>query len=116
MFLRFFKLDNNWYADVPNHTLEENQMVMGSDILLDFISNGKSKITIEFELKQPQQYILHLQRRSADNEGAYYTLVGSLYNQFLNSEYNPIHEIWICNVTLDVFGCFPENIFVVEIT
>ena len=119
MQLTFFKLNNNWYIDVPNHTLEENQMVMGCDILLEFISKGKSQIIIEIELEQPQQYILHLHRNRIDYDGAYYTLVGSLYNEFLNayiSESNPIHEIWICNVTLDVFGYFPENIFVVKIT
>ena len=33
--LRFFKLDNRWYADVPNHTLAENEMVAGSDDFLN---------------------------------------------------------------------------------
>ncbi len=32
--IRFFRLDNDykagWYADVPNHTLAENEMVAGS--------------------------------------------------------------------------------------
>ena len=32
--LRFFKENDKWYADVPDHTLEDNEMVFGSDILL----------------------------------------------------------------------------------
>ena len=26
--IRFFKQDSRWYADIPNHTLEENEMVL----------------------------------------------------------------------------------------
>lgn len=26
--VRFFKLENEWYADVPGHTLEDNEMVI----------------------------------------------------------------------------------------
>ena len=36
--IRFFKINEGinagWYADVPEHTLEENQMVSGSDTFL----------------------------------------------------------------------------------
>ena len=32
---RFFKLDSRWYADVPGHTLAENEMVCGADSLLE---------------------------------------------------------------------------------
>ena len=37
--VRFFKIgagqQMGWYADVPNHTLEENEMVSGSDTILE---------------------------------------------------------------------------------
>ena len=32
--LKFFKHNNRWYADVPNPTLDENEMVAGADELL----------------------------------------------------------------------------------
>ena len=38
-----------WYADVPNHTLEENQMVYGSDLFLeavDKINGGRNEVSI----------------------------------------------------------------------
>ena len=44
--LRFFKQDKKWYADVPNHTLEENEMVMGSDAALDLLSDNKDEIVL----------------------------------------------------------------------
>lgn len=33
--VRFYKENGKWYADIPNHTKEENEMVMGSDDALD---------------------------------------------------------------------------------
>ena len=31
--LRFFKLNDRWYADVPGHTLEENGVDLGVSVL-----------------------------------------------------------------------------------
>ena len=51
--IRFFKINEGinagWYADVPGHTLEENQMVSGSDTFLeeaDVLLGGKGEVTI----------------------------------------------------------------------
>lgn len=39
--IRFFKINEGpeagWYADVPNHTLAENEMVAGSDTFLEAV-------------------------------------------------------------------------------
>ena len=41
--VRFFKISSGpqtgWYADVPNHTLAENEMVAGSDTFLEAVDN-----------------------------------------------------------------------------
>ena len=58
-----------------------------------------------------------------DSEGAYYTLSGFLYNKFLDlfASYPSIlpfditNEIWICNVTHDVFGSHPKNIYLLKL-
>ena len=43
--IRFFKINDGvnagWYADVPGHTLEENQMVSGSDTFLEKVQNSE---------------------------------------------------------------------------
>ena len=51
--IRFFKIaegpQSGWYADVPNHTLEENQMVSGSDLFLeavDKLHGGRNEVNI----------------------------------------------------------------------
>ena len=121
--LRFFKRDKKWYADVPNHTLEENEMVMGSDTALDLMSDNKDEIVLTLSDEDDEHSILTMTMKEHDSEGAYYILSGFLYNKFLDlfaldSSTLPsdiTNEIWICNVTHDVFGSHPKNIYLLKI-
>ena len=121
--LRFFKQDKKWYADVPNHTLDENEMVMGSDTALDLMSDNKDEIVLIFSDEDDKHSILTMTMKEHDSEGAYYTLSGFLYNKFLDLfasdpsivPFDITNEIWICNVTHDVFGSHPENIYLIKI-
>lgn len=121
--LRFFKQDKKWYADVPNHTLDENEMVMGSDTALDLMSDNKDEIVLIFSDEDDKHSILTMTMKEHDSEGAYYTLSGFLYNKFLDLfasdpsivPFDITNEIWICNVTHDVFGSHPENIYLLKI-
>ena len=38
--IRFYRSGTEWFADVPQHTKAENQMVAGADTLLDEVSDG----------------------------------------------------------------------------
>lgn len=121
--LRFFKQDKKWYVDVPNYTLDENEMVMGSDITLDLMSDNKNEIVLTFSDEDDKHSILTMTMKEHDSEGAYYILSGFLYNKFLDLfasdlsivPFDITNEIWICNVTHDVFGCHPENIYLLKI-
>ena len=117
--IKCFKQDNKWYADIPNHTLEENEMVMGSDIALDLLSKGKKEIVLEVSDEYSNNTLLHFNLKKHDSEGAYYGISGILYNEFaevLTNELGIIdHEIWICNVTHDVFGEHPKDIYITNI-
>lgn len=121
--LRFFKRDKKWYADVPNHTLEENEMIMGSDTALDLMSDNKDEIVLTLSDEDDEHSILTMTMKEHDSEGAYYTLSGFLYNKFLDlfaldsstSLSDITNEIWICNVTHDVFGSHPKNIYLLKI-
>ena len=121
--LRFFKRDKKWYADVPNHTLEENEMIMGSDTALDLMSDNKDEIVLTLSDEDDEHSILTMTMKEHDSEGAYYTLSGFLYNKFLDlfaldSSTLPsdiTNEIWICNVTHDVFGFHPKTIYLLKI-
>ena len=108
--LRFFKQDDKWYADVPNHTLEDNEMVYGSDIMLAIFAGGKENITLHLSDTFEEGYekpIIALHRKEHDNDGAFYNV------EVLTTVFTGIlSEIWICNVTHDVFGEHPEDIYI----
>ena len=71
--IRFLKISGGsqkgWYADVPNHTLEENQMVYGSDLLLEAVDrlNGcRNDVSMTLsDNNQAGEFILKLIMKSA---------------------------------------------------
>ena len=80
--LRFFKKDKKWYADVPNHTLEENEMV--ADTALDLIADNKDEVILTLSDEDDKHSMLTMTIKEHDSEGAYYTISGFLYNKFLD--------------------------------
>lgn len=104
--LRFFKLENRWYADVPGHTLAENEMVAGSDDFLDACSQGNSQVIIELSDIQTQNDICELTMLNHNQYGAQYSVSGLELG---------VPQIWICNVTHDVMGEHPRNIYIQSI-
>ena len=48
--VRFYKKDGKWYADVPNHTIEECEMVYGTDTFFNLhTTNDDTKLIINKE-------------------------------------------------------------------
>ena len=120
--VKFFKQDDKWYADIPNHTLEENEMVMGADIALEYLAEGRTELFITLADEYPGWNIpFELKRKDHDNEGAYYIVSGLLFMDFIEKLQNMSlreglePEVWICNVTHDVFGEHPEHIYITKI-
>ena len=119
--LRFFKQDNKWYADVPNHTLDENEMV--ADTALDLIADNKNEVILTLSDEDNKHSMLTMTIKEHDSEGAYYTISGFLYNKFLDLfdldsssvSFDITNEIWVCNVTHDVFDTYPNNIYVLNV-
>ena len=104
--IRFYKENGKWYAGIPNHTKEENEMVMGSDDALELLADGKNEITLMLSDKPSSDYFVHFSRTEHDDDGAYYQACG---------DYDLPYPIWICNVTHDVFGEHPEDLYVSKI-
>ena len=117
--VRFFKQDNKWYADIPNHTLDENEMVMGSDIILEMFANGAKELNITLSDDDTSNSFLTLKREEHDSEGAWYSFDGLWYTSIMNVLIDKLglveNKIWICNVTHDVFGEHPETIYINKI-
>ena len=102
--VRFFKQDDKWYADVPNHSLEDNEMVMNSEIMLEMFANGTTEMTLTLSDDDMSDAFITLRRKEHDWDGAWYTVFGTDFE-----------DVWICNVTHDVFGEHPETIYISNI-
>lgn len=119
--IRFFKIDEGikagWYADVPGHTLEENQMVSGSDTFLekvDAILGGNGEVTVTVADSLDENFtpsMAKLNMRSHNQWGATYVLTGPIAEQYSAVGF----EMWICNVTHDVLGEHPKAIYILDI-
>lgn len=117
--VRFFKLDNEWYADVPGHTLEENEMVSGADTVLEEIDRIKSGtgevfLTLADSVNASVgelPFLVKFVRKTHDKNGAEYILTGPLAELYGAVGF----EVWICNVTHDVLGEHPKSIYVLDI-
>ena len=108
MQLKFYKDNGRWYADVPGHTQEENEMVSGADKFLDYVAKGKSEVKIGISTL-PSAHSIHayatLYMLKHDSYGATYQIVSKDAN--IN-----VRTLWICNVTHDVLGEHPAYIFI----
>jgi hypothetical protein len=93
---------------------------MGADIALDYLAEERKELYITFTDECPGWNApLVLTLKEHDDEGGYYDISGLLFMDFMvtyGSEFIGITpQVWICNVTHDVFGEHPEVIYVLEV-
>lgn len=113
--IQFFKQDCKWYADVPEHSLMDNEMVLGSDEFLEKVSDGYDKINLGLSTEEPETYLVKMTMVSHDDDGAEYLISGELIDNMEYVGYNIPMTVWICNVTHTVFGEHPEKIYITDI-
>lgn len=120
--IKFFKQDNRWYADIPNHTLEENEMVMGADILLDYLCRRDgNEVTLTVSEERPDWYGVDFEfhMKEHDDEGATYEVGGREIIKFIEhldgNVFGDEPTVWLCNVMHDVFGEHPKHIYIYTI-
>lgn len=102
--LKFYKEDERWYADVPGVSKEDNEMVFGSDIFLEKISNGKPQVLVEFSNSDEDDAIYAFRMTDHDEYGASYCEV-----------HNEDEPIWLCNVAHEIFIEHPAEIFITDV-
>ena len=114
--IRFYKIatgpEKGWYADIPNHTLAENEMVAGSDTFLEAVDqltgrDGEVLITCS-DNNESGSFIAKLLLKNHNQWGATYILTGLLAEKYKAVGF----ELWICNVTHDVLGEHPCSIYI----
>lgn len=114
MKLKFYKKENKWYADVPEHTEAQNLMVAGADTLIEHMSNGQNSIEVELvnadlldATEYPRSWLVKMTRFEHDPFGATYLCK-------IRGKVIP-WPAWLCNVTHTVFGEHPKKIFITGI-
>lgn len=105
---KFYKEENNWFVDLPEWEGSKSDLLMvgGADTMLDIISNNGTEVLTaisetEFEGAAVLEYV-----RPAEEigEGSFYIL-----KEYEGKELNL--SVFLCDVTVFVFGKFPEKIF-----
>ena len=109
---RFYKEEGYWYADIPAHTKEENEMVDGADLLLDTLAGSlcdEITLTITNGIGLFRRGEIVLQRKSHDEIGADYEII--------DGRYAKAHALigcrcWLCNVVHTLFHEHPERLVI----
>jgi len=115
--VRFYKEDNRWYADVPQHTKAENLMVAGADKFLDEIcfGNDKVQLTVSDLISPKPAFLLH--RINHNGYGATYEILESHpESPALGSDVHGLknRKLWLCNVVHTVLGEHPRYISILD--
>lgn len=102
--LRFYNRDGRWFADVPQYieaggTEDDCEMVAGADTWLELLSEGKDSISITIADDEVLEEKLHLYQK--DEAGGTY-----IAHEYKDKDINLV--LWLCNVTLFIFGKFPD--------
>lgn len=108
MKIRFYNRDGRWFADLPAYieaggTEDDCEMVAGADVWLKLLSKGKDTIFLEISTDAPLQEKLNLYHTDNDENGAYY-----IAYEYKEESIN--HQLWLCAVTMFLFGEYPHTI------
>ena len=106
---KFYKDEGGWFVDLPEWegTKADLAMVSGADTMLDIISQGENdiKVLLSTEEFDGSNRLEFLRESPEVGEGSWY-----LMKSYKGIEYDL--ELWLCDVTIFVFGNFPKNIYV----
>jgi hypothetical protein len=109
---RFVKQAVRWYIDLPAY-LEQGgfqddlEMIMGADTMLELYANGEPAVDLMIS-ETPFEGADVLQRIAAGQEG----WGGADYMMTYFEGRTVDQPVWLCDVTLFVFGVFPEVIYI----
>ena len=113
--LEFFKLNGCWYADIPGNTLDENEMLLGSDEFLEKVVGDCKRVAMDLSTEEPDEYLVKMSITMHDDMGGEYILSGKLIDKLENAGISLPMTAWVCNATHTVFGEHPEVIYIENI-
>lgn len=105
--------DDRWYIDMPWDGNRANlEMVAGADDLLTYLdTERKHSVTLQvIPSETPLNMEGHTELRQLDK-----SLMGGSHYDATDFEGFRMRRIWICPVTLCVFGCYPKYLYVKQL-
>lgn len=107
--IEFYKKENRWYANLPDYissggTEADCEMVSGADEWLDYLSKNGNSITLILSNEPIQEQLVLIDKSESDEFGA-------TYMAYTYKEEDVNQQIWLCPVTLFVFGEYPKVIY-----
>lgn len=101
----FHRLENNrWYLHLPDyHDQDQLEMVDGADILCEILAQGGDRVEVALYPREAEEDEITLLKAFPLNGGYIYT---ANFNRVPLSTFN----IWLCAVTEEVFGEYPDAI------
>jgi hypothetical protein len=99
---KFYKEDNKWYVDLPEWRGDKSdlEMVLGADLLLEIISGDYDDCSVTFG-DEPFDGCHTLTHDLTQDIPGYYN----------NDAWHGPSTIWLCPVTIFVFGEYPDKIY-----
>jgi len=107
---RFYKEVNNWYVDLPSWEGSKSDLLMigGADTMLDILSdNGTQVLTLISRTNFEGASELNFVKSAIEDIGE-----GSYYNFEKHNGETINLSVFLCDVTLFVFGEFPKQLFI----
>lgn len=106
-------IEGRWYIVLPDWTgsKADLEMVWGADMLLNIYAQGLQKISLSVSETEIPSYdvIQLLEICPATTGGAYYKV-----DKINGINYN--FKIWLCDVTLSLYGNFPSVLYFKDCT
>ena len=107
---RFYKaVSGRWYIDLPGWagSIDELEMVQGADTMLDRVSGYTEECILEIsDVAFEGANVIRLVTDLSDSVGGGDYIMESYKGEAI--EYN----MWLCSVTVQVFGILPAKIYI----
>jgi hypothetical protein len=101
--------DNRWYVVLPEWigSKADLEMVAGADTMLEYMAEGEDSVSLcmSMEYFENSDKLEFVRPATEWQNGSFYKM-----KTYRGVELNL--DLWLCDVTLFVFGIFPENIFI----
>ncbi|GAA4339153.1 DUF6717 family protein [Flaviaesturariibacter amylovorans] len=108
----FIRQFGGWYIDLPEYIAQGGSkadlaMVAGADTLLDMIAAGHDQVTLDIDAAPFEGADeLRLLRVCAPETGGGDYVMEAFEGRRIDQ------ELWLCDVTLFVFGDLPERVYI----